>query len=101
MGVYLLSGTATIDGYMSADISLGATATGLKAPINTITTSPTATNSFMTSSGVSSVTLGQSFTLNAILRCATSGVFQMQWGSEVALAASTLNSGGLVVRQLN
>ncbi len=103
LGFIMSSGTATIKGFATMAVSIVAPANNL-ALSNSITAinSVSATaNSFITSSGVSSVGSPHSLYTNLILTCTTGGVFQVQWGSKVT-AATTLNAGTtMIVTQLN
>lgn len=103
LGFVMTSGTATIKGLASMEVSVSsANALGLKNSITAINTTNTTTGSFITSSGVSAVNSPHNLCVNLVLNCATAGNFQVQWASEVAGSVATLNAGTvMIVTQLN
>jgi hypothetical protein len=102
LGVVLTNaGVGTINGNMEGEVTLATGATGVKTSINNINLVNTTANSFMTTTGVSSTTLGQNISFNGVFRCTSSGIFRFQWGSEVNASSATLTSGDLIVTLLN
>jgi len=102
VGFYLTAGTATINGIIRGLVQISASTTALDQFINTVTTTPGATGSFFTTSGVGAINtphaLGGSFYVESASDCD----FKVQFGSEVNGASTTLLSGSaLIVDQLN
>jgi hypothetical protein len=102
VGFYLSAGTATINGIIRGLVQTSASTTALDQFINVVTTTPGATGSFFTTSGVGAINtphaLGGSFYVESASDCD----FKFQFGSEVAGASTTLLSGSaLIVDQLN
>lgn len=107
LGFVMTSGTATIKGLASMQINVASpNALGLTTSITAINATNTTAGSFITSTGVSALNIPHNLYANLVLTCVTSGVFQVQWGSEVAGSAATLNGGAnagtvMIVTQLN
>ncbi|WP_394759316.1 hypothetical protein, partial [Flavobacterium sp.] len=102
IGFVLTSGVGTIIGYVTASISQSAVATDLTATIRSINATSTTAGSFITSTGVSVINSPHYLCANLIFDCTTSGVFQLQYGSEVAGSSSSINAGAtLIVTPLN
>jgi hypothetical protein len=102
MGFVLTSGSGTIRGFMEADISQSTVATMLRAPIRAISNSNTLAGSFMTSSGVSVINSPHSWYALVTLTCTVTGVFVVQWGTEVAASSAQLNANSsMIVTTLN
>lgn len=97
MGVNLTSGTGTIKGYMQADITQTAAATGLKATIYTIDNTGISNGCSLTTSGVGAINTPHSWYAMIVFKCTSNGVFQIQWGSEVAGSAATLNADSIMI----
>lgn len=101
LGVYLPSGSGNIRGFMEGDIVNTATATGLKIPVYAIGAS-NATGSFLLTTGVTSTTVDQSLHAILIFVSAGSGVFRVQWATEVDSSQATLKANSvMLVTQLN
>lgn len=92
MGFIMSSGTASIIGAIEGDIVQTAVATGLKQPIRAISSDPNLAGSFFTTTGVGVANSNHSFIAILALNCITSGVFQVQWGSEIAGSNATLTN---------
>ena len=103
LGFIMSSGTATIKGLASMEVSITVTNTlGLKASITEISATNTTPGSFITSTGVSAINTPHNLNANLVLTCVTSGIFQVQWSSEVANSPAKLNEGTvMIVTQLN
>jgi len=102
MGFVLTSGSGTIRGFMEADISQSTVATMLRSPIRAISNSNTLAGSFMTSSGVSVMNSPHSWYALVTLTCTVTGVFVVQWGSEVAGSSTQLNANSsMIITTLN
>jgi hypothetical protein len=102
LGFIMISGAATIKGNATMETSItSANNLGLKMSITSLA-SASAPGSFITSTGVSAINSPHNLSANLVLSCNTSGVFQVQWGSEVDTSPATLNSGTvLLITQLN
>jgi len=96
-GVILSSGTGTISGYMDGDIGIGAVATGLRAAIRAIDASNLTVGSSMTTSGVGSINTPHYMGGIMLFVCATSGVFEVQFASEVNASAAQMNIGSTLI----
>lgn len=103
LGFVMSSGTATIKGLASMEVSIATpNALGLSKSITAINTTNTTAGSFITSTGVNLASQPHNLYANLVLTCLTTGVFQVQWGSEVAGSVATLNKGTtMIVTQLN
>jgi hypothetical protein len=84
MGVVLPSGAGNINGFMKAHVSQATVASPLEATIRGISSSNTLAGSFMTSTGVSVINSPYNWYALIDFQCTVSGVFQVQWGTEVA-----------------
>ena len=93
VGFVLTSGAGNVAGFVNGDVSVSTVATTLRAPIRSINATSTTAGSFLTTTGVSVINTPHSIHSVITLDCTTSGVFQVQWGSEVAGNASRLNAG--------
>jgi hypothetical protein len=104
LGFILSSGTGSVKGFASLQTSTAtANNLGLKMSITALGTTAvnTTSGSFITSTGVSPISVPHNLYANLVLTCITNGVFQVQWGSEVA-ASTTLNLDTImIVTQLN
>jgi hypothetical protein len=101
MGFYLPSGAGTIVGQLDGSISSAAVATGLRLTVNTISTSG-ATGTTLITSGTANTSFDQHIGGIMIFTCTTTGVFQVQYASEVNNSASVLAAGTtMLVTQLN
>lgn len=102
IGFVLTSGTGTICGFVTMAISQSVVATDLTTTIRAINATNTTAGSFTTSSGVSVINSPHYFYGDLIFDCLTSGVFSLQWGSEVATSAAQMNAGStMIVETLN
>lgn len=102
LGFVMTTGTATIKGKVEGDISQAIAATGLNQPIYAISSSNTLAGSFFTSTGVTVINSPHGITARLYVKCTASGVFNVQWASEVAASAAQLNAGSLMIwRQTN
>jgi len=102
IGFVLTSGTGTICGFITMAISVSTAATDLTTTIRAINATNTTAGSFITSSGVSVINTPHYFTSELIFDCVTSGVFQLQFGTEVAASAAQINAGStMIVEVLN
>lgn len=97
MGVVLNSGTGTIHGFMEGEILQTVSAGGLKTSIRAVSTSNTLAGSFMTTTGVGVIKSPHSWYGLFTFKCITSGVLQLQWGTEVANSLASLLSGSIVL----
>lgn len=103
LGFIMSSGTATIKGLATMEVSVATSnALGLNTSITAINATNTTAGSFMTSTGVSAINTPHNIYANVVLTCVTAGNFQVQWASEVAGSVATLNAGTvMIVTQLN
>lgn len=97
IGFVLPSGTGNIAGFITMAISQAPVATDLTATIRAINNNNATAGSFMTSTGVSLINSPHYFKAEMILDCLTTGVFQLQWASEVAGSAAQMNAGAVMV----
>jgi hypothetical protein len=97
IGFVLTSGTGTIRGSVTMSVSQGATNTNQTTTIRAINATNTTAGSFITSTGVSVINSPHYFSADLIFDCLTSGVFQLQYASEVAASASQINSGSVMI----
>jgi len=102
IGFILTSGSGNIKGFVTMAISQSVVATDLTTTIRAINATNTTAGSFTTSSGVSVINSPHYFYSNLIFDCVTSGVFSLQWGTEVASSSAQINSGSvMIVETLN
>jgi hypothetical protein len=102
LGFIMASGTATIRGWAEGDISQAIAATELKTPIRAISSSNTLAGSFFTTTGVTVINSPHTISARLYVKCTSSGVFNVQWASEVAASAAQLNAGSVMIwRQTN
>lgn len=102
IGFVLTSGAGTIIGNAAMAIALNATTAPADTTINGISASNTLANSFIVSSAVGVINSPHYLNADLIFTCTTSGVFQLQFASEVALSGAQLNTNTkLIVEQLN
>ena len=97
IGFVLTSGTGTIKGFVTMAISQSTVATDLTTTIRAINGTNTTAGSFIISTGVSVINSPHYFTGELIFDCVTSGVFQLQFASEVASTSAQLNSGSVMI----
>lgn len=102
IGFVLISGTGTIKGFVTMSISKSTVATDLTTTINAINAINTTAGSFIVSSGVSVINSPHYFNSELVFSCITSGVFQLQFATEIAGSASQMNAGSvMIVETLN
>lgn len=102
IGFVLTSGTGTIKGSAEMEVSQSTVATGLKSTIRAINATNTTAGSFITSTGVSVINSPHGFSATLIFDCLTTGVFQLQWATEVAASSAQMNAGSvMIVETLN
>ena len=97
IGFVLTSGTGTIKGFVRMAVSQSTVATDLSTTIRAINATNTTAGSFITSTGVSVINSPHYFVGELIFDCLTSGVFQLQWGSEVATSSAQINAGSVMI----
>lgn len=97
LGYVLSSGTGTIMGEIRMAITQGTSAADLTQSIYAVNATNTTAGSFITSTGVSAINAPHKIISNLIFDCLTTGVFQLQWGSEVAASSSQINSGMVMI----
>jgi hypothetical protein len=97
IGFVLPSGSGQLLGDVEMDIAQTIGATGLKVPIFAISNLGTLAGSFATSTGVSVINQPHGVKADLIFHCATTGVFQVQWGTEVANSWAKLIGGSTLV----
>lgn len=85
------TGTANVTGFLNLDITQTFGATNFQGNIRAISSSKTLAGSFNTSTGVSVINSPHTGYSEILLKCITSGTFQVQFGSEVAGSTSQLN----------
>jgi hypothetical protein len=102
MGLITSGGAVgNIHGAFTGDITNATVATTLRGSLTTINTVNTTVNSFMTTTGGTAAG-SQSFFIEAIFNCTTSGSIIVQWGTEVAASLAQLRTGSsLIVEVLN
>ena len=90
-------GTGSIMGKMDGEILQTTVNTGVRTTIRAINDINTTAGSFMTTTGVG--VINSPHYIGGILNfsCTTSGTFEVQFGSEVALSAAQLNAGSLLL----
>lgn len=97
IGFVLTSGTGTIKGFMTMAVSVSTVATDLSTTIRAINSVNSTVGSFITSTGVSSINTPHYFKGELIFDCITSGVFQLQFASEIASTSAQLNAGSVMI----
>lgn len=97
IGFILTSGTGTIRGFVTMSISQATVATDLTTTIRAINATNTTAGSFIISTGVSVINSPHYLTGELIFDCLTSGVFQLQFASEVASTSAQLNAGTVMI----
>jgi len=102
IGFILSSGTGNIKGFVTMAIGQSAAATDQTITIRAINSTNTTAGSFITSTGVSTINSPHYFYGELIFECITSGVFQMQYATEVASSAAQINAGStMIIETLN
>lgn len=102
IGFILTSGTGTIKGFVTMSISQAVVATDLTTTIRVINATNTTAGSFTISTGVSVINSPHYFYADLLFDCLTTGVFQLQWATEVAASAAQMNAGSvMIVETLN
>jgi hypothetical protein len=97
IGFVLTSGTGSIKGFVTMSISQAVVATDLTTTIRAINSINSTAGSFITSSGVSVINSPHYFVGELIFDCLTSGVFQLQFASEVASTSAQINAGSVMI----
>lgn len=97
IGFVLTSGTGTIKGFATMSISSSTVATDLTTTIRAINANNTTAGSFITSTGVSVINSPHYFNCELVFDCLTSGVFQVQFATEIAASASQMNAGSVMI----
>lgn len=97
IGFVLTSGTGTIKGFMTMAVSVSTVATDLTTTIRAINATNTTAGSFITSTGVSVINTPHYFTGELIFDCVTSGVFQLQFATEIVSTAAQMNAGSVMI----
>lgn len=97
IGFILTSGTGTIRGFVTMSISQATVATDLTTTIRAINATNTTAGSFIISTGVSVINSPHYLTGELIFDCLTSGVFQLQFASEVASTSAQLNARTVMI----
>ena len=102
LGFILTSGTGNIKGFVTMSISQSVVATDLTTTIRAINSINTTAGSFTISTGVSVINSPHYFCAELIFDCLTTGVFQLQWATEVAASSAQINAGSvMIVETLN
>lgn len=97
IGFVLTSGTGNIKGPITMAVSQAVTATDLTTTIRAINATNTTAGSFIISTGVSVANSPHYFFSELVFDCLTSGVFQLQWATEVAGNAAQMNAGTVII----
>ncbi len=97
IGFILSSGTGTIRGIMNGEIAQTTVATGVRTTIRAIDATNTTAGSFMTTTGVGVINSPHYIGGILAFTCTTSGVFEVQFASEVAASSAQLNTGSLLL----
>lgn len=97
IGFVLTSGTGTIKGFVTMAISQATVATDLTTTIRAINATNTTAGSFITSTGVSVINSPHYFTGDLIFDCLTTGVFQLQFATEIVSTSAQLNAGSVMI----
>jgi hypothetical protein len=104
IGFVLTSGTGNIKGFVTMDVAAStvAGATDLTLTIRAINNVNTTAGSYILSSAVNPINSPHYFTSALIFNCLTTGVFQLQYGTEIAASAAQMNAGSvMIVETLN
>lgn len=102
IGFVLTSGTGNIKGFITMAVSQSIIATDLTTTIRAINANNTTAGSFTTSTGVSAINSPHYFYGELLFDCLTSGVFQLQYGTEVASSTAQMNAGScMIIETLN
>ena len=97
IGFVLTSGTGTIVGFVAMAVSQSTSATDVTATIRSISSSNTLAGSFITSTAVGAVNSPHYFTGDLLFDCLTTGVFQLQFATEVAASSAQINAGAVMI----
>lgn len=97
IGFVLTSGTGTIKGFVKMAISQTTNATDLRTTIYAINATNTTAGSFIVSTGVFPINSPNYFNAELIFDCLTTGVFQLQYASEIAASAAQMNAGTVMI----
>ncbi len=97
IGFILSSGTGTINGVMNGEIVQTTGATGVRTTIRAIDAVNTTAGSFMTTPSVGVINSPHYIGGTLTFTCATTGVFAVQFASEVAASAAQLNIGSTLL----
>lgn len=101
LGFILSSGVGTIKGVLIIAIGQApSNANGYHTNIYAINATSTTAGSFLTSTGVTVINSPHYVKSELVFNCTTSGVFQLQWGSEVAGNSAQLNAGTIMTVEL-
>lgn len=99
VGYYSSSAGGVINGFIEASVNHTAVATGLKAPMYTIATTPTTGSEFI-STGVTVINTPQYLLATLIFNCTVSGNIQFAMASEVAATNATLNANSVLIYKI-
>jgi hypothetical protein len=97
IGFVLSSGTGTIVGFATMAVSQATGAGDLTTTIRAINATNTTAGSFATSTGVSVINSPHYFNAELILNCLTTGVFQVQFASEIAATSAQMNADAVMI----
>ncbi len=97
IGFILSSGTGTITGILEGEIVQTTAATGLRTSIRDINAVNTTAGSFMTTTGVGVINSPHYMGGRAYFSCITTGVFEVQFASEIAVSTAQLNAGSVLI----
>ncbi|MBW4362610.1 hypothetical protein [Flavobacterium taihuense] len=97
IGFILSSGAGSIMGLMEGEIVQTTAATGLRTTIRAVNATNTTAGSFMTTTGVGVINSPHYIGGILNLKCTTSGVFEVQFASEVAASSAQLNADSLLL----
>ena len=100
IGFVLTSGTGTIFGVARMANSVGANISDITITIRVISSNNTLAGSFLTSNAQSIISTPHYLEANLVFTCATTGVFQLQFATEIAASAAQLNAGLVMIVQL-
>ncbi len=100
IGFVLTSGTGTIFGVARMANSVASNALDSTATIYAISSSNTLAGSFLISNAQSIINTPHYVQANLVFTCATNGVFQLQFATEIAASAAQLNAGLVMIVQL-
>lgn len=102
IGFVLTTGTGTIQGVARMANSVASNALDSTATIYAISSSNALAGSFLISNAQSIINTPHYVQAELIFTCATTGVFQLQFATEVAASAARLNAGlDMIVQLLN